>query len=692
MNKCIKRLNEFTEKLEQTNERLSIVVDGQEGAQEVEQFINQDWSYISEVIDCRDELIDIQRMLQDQRSPTENVSSVTVTEDGLTQMIQVTAQMQQVLISQQQFQQQQQHDSQRHTFTNSSVRLPKLEIPSFSGETLKWTEFWDSFEATIHRNTSLSDVEKLNYLMSKLSGQAKNSVSGIQLSNENYAVAVELLKERYGDTQAVVTSHYTELINLKSAPNNPQGLRNLYNQIERHLRSLKALAQDTEQEAFISMITAKLPKEVRTQLELQKGARTKWTVSELRERFNDYISARERSEQHTSSTKTEDAESHEKPMISSAEALVGVQIGKGKKERKRQYPTCKFCDENHWSDECTRYTSTESRKKQIKGNCFICLKSTHQTRDCPVRIKCHYCKQINKHHRSLCPTQFGSVNREYSSLAEEIPTEEEHLNTENSLISSGEMVLMQTARTQIKNPESGLKQTARILLDSGSQRTYITEALAKKLNLKLGDRDKFMLVTFGSEKPRKTESRNTKLDIVLKDGSTLTINANVVPHIAESIQRRPVNSTSLDNWDYLWAEFSLADDLPKERETSSVELLIGNDYYLDIILPQKVTVQPGLYLLGSKLGWILSGRTSERAEENTAESTMLTLMHGKVVNTETSFLTCQDKSLPKKPNLEDFWRLESIGINDSPVDSDDDIALKTFNETLQYQNGRYMVT
>ena len=156
------------------------------------------------------------------------------------------------------------------------------------------------------------------------------------------------------------------------------------------------------------------------------------------------------------------------------------------------------------------------------------------------------------------------------------------------------------------NSQKRLKQTARILLDSG---TYITEALAKKLNLKLGDRDEFMLVTFGSEKPRKTESRNTKLDIVLKDGSTLTINANVVPHIAESIQRRPVNSTSLDNRDYLWAEFFLADDLPKERETSSVELLIGNDYYLDIILPQKVTVQPGLYLLGSKLGWILSGRT-----------------------------------------------------------------------------------
>ena len=90
---------------------------------------------------------------------------------------------------------------------------------------------------------------------------------------------------------------------------------------------------------------------------------------------------------------------------------------------------------------------------------------------------------------------------------------------------------------------------------------------------------------FGSEKPKRTESRNTKLDIVLKDGSILTIRANVVPQIAESIQRRPVNLKSLDNWDCLWNEFSLADDIPTERETSSVELLIGNDYYLDIILP-----------------------------------------------------------------------------------------------------------
>ena len=213
-------------------------------------------------------------------------------------------------------------------------------------------------------------------------------MSGILLSNENYPVAVELLKERYGDKQAVVTSHYTELINLKQAPNNPKGLRNMYNEVEKHLRSLQALEQDTDQDLFISMITSKLPKDVLIQLEVQKGARTPWTV---RERFNDYIVARERAELHAGTANSEHARNHEKPLMSSAEALVaGVQVTDNKRARTKFYPKCKYCDENHWSDECAKYAIVEARKQKIKGSCFICLKSTHQASGCQQRVKCYY--------------------------------------------------------------------------------------------------------------------------------------------------------------------------------------------------------------------------------------------------------------------------------------------------------------
>ena len=76
-------------------------------------------------------------------------------------------------------------------------------------------------------------------------------------------------------------------------------------------------------------------------------------------------------------------------------------------------------------------------------------------------------------------------------------------------------------------------------------------------------------------------------------------------------------------------------------------------------------------------------RGTSEIVENSTESNML--------DNETNFLTCLDKSLPMKPNLEDFWKLEPIGINDSSVESDNDAALKKFSETLKYDEGRYTV-
>ena len=150
-------------------------------------------------------------------------------------------------------------------------------------------------------------------------------MSGILLSNENYSLVVELLKERYGDAQTVVNSHYVELINLKLAPNTAKGLRNLYDLIEKHLRSLEALEENIDQNIFISMITSKIPKEVLIQLELQKGARNKWTVRELRELFSNYVVARERAEQNHYTAKGETREDYYKSMVSSAQWKTGFQ-------------------------------------------------------------------------------------------------------------------------------------------------------------------------------------------------------------------------------------------------------------------------------------------------------------------------------------------------------------------------------
>ena len=43
-----------------------------------------------------------------------------------------------------------------------TIRLPKFELKKF-GQILKWQEFWDTFEATIHRNPILQPIDKFTY-------------------------------------------------------------------------------------------------------------------------------------------------------------------------------------------------------------------------------------------------------------------------------------------------------------------------------------------------------------------------------------------------------------------------------------------------------------------------------------------------------------------------------------------------
>ena len=77
--------------------------------------------------------------------------------------------------------------------TNHSSRLPKLNLPTFSGNLLNWSTVRDSFEAAVHSNTTLGAVQKFSYLKA---GNASRAIAGFPLNNINYEQAVKLLKER----------------------------------------------------------------------------------------------------------------------------------------------------------------------------------------------------------------------------------------------------------------------------------------------------------------------------------------------------------------------------------------------------------------------------------------------------------------------------------------------------------------
>ena len=123
------------------------------------------------------------------------------------------------------------------------VRLPKMEITKFGGNYTKWQTFYDSFEAAVNSSKQLTDVEKFTYLRCYLEGDALQCIAGFSLSNENYEKAFELLKERYGNKQMIISAHMNELLKIRKITSDKDlaGLRRIHDEIESHVRSLASL-------------------------------------------------------------------------------------------------------------------------------------------------------------------------------------------------------------------------------------------------------------------------------------------------------------------------------------------------------------------------------------------------------------------------------------------------------------------
>ena len=80
----------------------------------------------------------------------------------------------------------------------SHLKLPKLELPKFDGDVLKFQNFWDQFEAAVHDNDNVPAVQKFTYLRSVLEGVAYHTIEGFEVTSANYQHAVDALKHRFG--------------------------------------------------------------------------------------------------------------------------------------------------------------------------------------------------------------------------------------------------------------------------------------------------------------------------------------------------------------------------------------------------------------------------------------------------------------------------------------------------------------
>ena len=86
-------------------------------------------------------------------------------------------------------------------------------------------------------------------MKSLLCDSPKSCISGLSLSSANYFEAIELLKQRYGNPQMLISAYMKRFVKLQlpviKNNNDVFGLRKLYDQVDSSVRNLKSLQMNT---------------------------------------------------------------------------------------------------------------------------------------------------------------------------------------------------------------------------------------------------------------------------------------------------------------------------------------------------------------------------------------------------------------------------------------------------------------
>ena len=230
--------------------------------------------------------------------------------------------------------------------------------------------------------------------------------------------------------------------------------------------------------------------------------------------------------------------------------------------------------------------------------------------------------------------------------------------TQRTASSKGQSkVLLQTVATFAHADHQSDPVPVRILLDSGSQRSYCTNALKEKLGLVPTKTETLSLNTFGDERFTKQRCDLVKLTLQGKN-EDIEISALCFPKICSPLP------TTLDLTRYPHLQgLQLADVNIAEGNHANIDILIGSDYYFDVVTGEIIRGVSGPVAVNSKFGWVVSGPTHEKDTITGVAVANLVIEKTGPFSTESPFLE-NDDNQELASSLHRFWDIESLGIKE----------------------------
>ena len=527
----------------------------------------------------------------------------------------------------------------RGTYHNYS-RLPKLVLPTFSGEPLQWQMFWDSFEAAVHSNPHITGVQKFNYLRAQLHGDAAHVIAGFPLSDSNYNHSITLLKERFGQQYKLVDAHMEALLNVSTPSNNLPSLQAFYDTIQNHMRALLSLGKPPENYGSLltSVILNKLPTEIKARI-ARDHYNTEWTIDDLLAGILKEIRILEVGQQ--SSWKPTNLTS---PMPTVGSFHTTTNRGASQtRDRPKKDPTCVFCKGAHKPNSCTTVTCPKERLTIVKGAglCYNCL-ARHKVSQCNSKFSCRECHK--KHHTSLCHAFAVNSTTPNTKPSNTMPPQQDStkqtLTTITSTALSASYTSVSLLKTAIADISAGLTTVeGHILFDEGAQRSFITQELANKLQLRPTGFENIAVSSFGEHVSTHQKLAVASVLINTLNKGQIPVSVLIVPKLAAPI--RNSIRVHLNKLSYLKG-LSLAHPVTSD-ENFHISVLIGADFYWEFIQDHVVRGN-GPTAVQSRLGYLLSGPLPLPQSADTT-------------NLHVSIFSC----ITEDTDHSNFWKVESTG-------------------------------
>jgi hypothetical protein len=204
-------------------------------------------------------------------------------------------------------------------------------------------------------------------------------------------------------------------------------------------------------------------------------------------------------------------------------------------------------------------------------------------------------------------------------------------NTTSTNLCAGyeKSVLLQTARACIFNAAALHRSTeVRLLLDSGSQKSYLSERAMKLLELKPVGEQQLGIATFGSSQEHHQAYPVVEVGMRVKGFPPLCLSLYVVPMICKPIVSQPISACVAETQHLGPLELA---DYSDGKASLEVDALIGCDFYWDLVTGGMSRGIQGPVAIHTKLGWVLSGPVATEGLARSSTNLVTTvLMHSQV--------------------------------------------------------------